>query len=276
MCPSPHPTAGFLSVRPCTSDTCFFVPSHDCLFLQNLILTPSSGISSPALGSYTGGDGGVSIRLQALGCEEDLRDLKQVFSPRPEWSPGVIFKWLSCLLHIQEAVRSLALLSMHLIDFPEPSYKQSNVWVRLYGCQSVYSHNPTWSSPCEVAGAGSEAVTSRTRMRLLTRTRQLAVELGPDAWVRVPVLPLASPRDHPCDLQPALRVGAPRVLTECQPAACHALLQCALMYYFALIVLILGTLQKVVPKVLLKTCGDYERRWGLPPTFLSVNSTSSL
>lgn len=204
MCPSPHPTAGFLSVRPCTSDTCFFVPSHDCLFLQNLILTLSSGISSPALGSYTGGDGGVSIRLQTLGCEEDLRDLKQVFSPRPEWSPGVIFKWLSRLLHIQEAVHSLALLSMHLIDFPEPSYKQSNVWVRLYGCQSVYSHNPTWSSPCEVAGAGSEAVTSRTRMRLLTRIRQLAVELGPDAWVRVPVLPLASPRDHPviCSLDP--------------------------------------------------------------------------
>lgn len=260
--PTPH--GWLLSVRPRASDTCFFVSSHDHLFLQNLILTHSSGISSP-LGSYTGGDGGVSVRLQTLRYEEDPRDLKQVFSPRPEWSLGVIFKWLSLQLHIQEAVHSLALLSMHLIDFPEPSYKQSNVWVRLYGCQSVYSHNPTWSSPCEVAGAGSEVVISRMRMRLLTRIHWPAVELGPEARVHVPVLPLESPWDHPCDLQPGLRVGAPKVLTEYQPAACHALLQCALMYYFALIVLILGTFTESCPKNIAKNMWRlWKEMWSAP------------
>ena len=49
------------SLRPHASDTCFFIPSHDHLFLQNLTLTHSSGISSLPLASYTG-HGGVSVK----------------------------------------------------------------------------------------------------------------------------------------------------------------------------------------------------------------------
>lgn len=112
-------------------------------------------------------------------------DLQVTFTPPPPSS------------YSEGCVHSLALVSMHLIDFPEPSYKQSNVWVRLYGCQSVYSHNPTWSSPCEVVGAGSEVVISQMRMRLLTRICRLAVELGPEARVLVPAQPRSPLRATP-------------------------------------------------------------------------------
>ena len=65
MCILVHTPQLASSLRPRASDTCFFIPSHDRLFLQNLTLTHSSGISSLPLASYTG-HGGVSVRLQTL------------------------------------------------------------------------------------------------------------------------------------------------------------------------------------------------------------------
>ena len=79
MCILVHTPRLAFPLRPHTSDTCFFIPSHDRLFLQNLTLTHSSGISSRPLASYTG-HGGVSVRLQTLHYEEDPRDLKRVSS----------------------------------------------------------------------------------------------------------------------------------------------------------------------------------------------------
>lgn len=71
-----------------------------------------------------------------------------------------------------------------------------------------------------------------------------------------------------CEIWPRPRVAIPSsVASGLQPfliLRCARFTMCIYMLFFSIIILSLGTLQKVVLKVLLTICGNYKRSPGLP------------